>query len=163
MALSPRSRRTSLHLNKKLSTNASIVFSLTSLHVVETLSQMSSPFLQDGPSFRLITPHNISIGFKSGEFGGHPGTTQTCCCCNQSRTFWEVWQGAPSCKRNQFPRPWTRSIDEITSDLLRTSMYSSESTPFEHLTKGVRKPALMPPHTIIVFGNFTFFAKQLSE
>ena len=110
-----------------------------------------------------MMPHTCSMGFKSGEFGGHPGNTHMWLLFIQSIDCRDVWHGAPSCISVLFDAPYLRSISPNMSDFFKICVYSVELTPDEHNISGVRCPSPMPAQTITDRGNLTRFSKQDSS
>ena len=71
---------------------------MCAVHTLFTFTMRSA--WDDGVSLatsRLRTAQQFSIGLRSGEEPGQGLRSEMCSAWSQSATFFEVWQGAPSC------------------------------------------------------------------
>lgn len=97
-------------------------------------------------------PHNVSMGFRSGELPGHFNTVMSCVFKKFMHIF-AVWQGALSCIKI----PWStnQSLIWVNTRVSRILKYCSL---FMEPSQIWRRPApftLMMPHTMTFGGCFT--------
>jgi hypothetical protein len=126
--LRPSVSRTILALFSKERTKRSIAAYGKSFH---TFSSMIFAPTAESILFQFkkcfITPHNVSIGLRSGEFGGHSGKMLHSSAIGKYETS-DVWQGAPSWTNTQSLRPYTESTSCMNPDSRSFSWYFPAST-----------------------------------